>query len=97
MDVHSLAVEMTTGGTRVSINGDLIGGVQRMTIVIDAEKSPNPSVSISYWSKIGSSAAPMLASDLVKEYAGTFGAYVTPFTNNLELVSDSIYLVDPEV
>ena len=95
MDVHSLSVDMTTEGARVSINGDLIGGVQRMTIVIDAEKDPIPSISIAYWSKVGT-ASPMLASDLVKEYAGTFGAYVTPFTNNLELVSDSIRLVEPE-
>lgn len=95
MDVRKMLIEITHEGVIIHVDDEQIGMVQRLDLTVDAEPATTVNAVLKYWRKIGDS-EPVKASELVTGYTGTFGAYVTPFTNRLELVSDNINFVSEE-
>lgn len=95
MDVRKMLIEITADAVIVHINDEQIGMVQRLDLTVDAEPSTTVNAVLKYWRRIGES-EPVKAEELVTGYTGTFGAYVTPFTNRLELAEEPIVFVAEE-
>ena len=95
MDVKKMVIEITKEGTTIFIDDEAIGCVQRLDLTIDAEPQTTVTAVLKLWKTIGDP-EPIKIADLVQAYSGTFGAYVTPFTNKVELVTEPIVLIDEE-
>jgi len=95
MEVKKFVIEATVEGIKVYADDVVLGLIQHVDLTVDAEPQPTFSAVVKLWKKIGDS-DPVSRDSLVDKYTGTTGAYVTPFTNKLELVTEPIILVPKE-
>ncbi len=92
MDVQKLIIEITEDKVTVSIDDEVIGGLQELNLKLDSEGASTAVADIKLWKKIGDT-SPLKKADLLEQYESAFGIYVTPYTNQVELVEEEVVFI----
>lgn len=97
MEAKRLAIDITKKRILVTADDNLLSGIQKMDISIDASKPNNPaSVTIKYWKK-NESSDPMNMEDVKTGMSSCTGPYSVPFDANKYTLVQSVVeiLEDP--
>ncbi len=91
MEAKKLVIDITKKRIYITADNDVLSGIQKMDISIDASNVNNPvSVAVRYWRK-KSSDNPMELESVRTDMSSCFGVYSVPFdANNYELVQDVV-------
>lgn len=95
MEAKKLVIDITKKRIFITANDDVLSGIQKMDISIDASKVNNPvTVAVRYWRKKNSD-NPMELENIKTDMSSCFGVYSVPFdANNYELVQDVVGITE---
>lgn len=93
MNIKKLVIDITKDRIKVAINGEEVSGIQKLDLTINSEPSPEATGIIKAWKKVGSSDMLKLG-EMTNQYTSCFGPYITPLTNNLNLETEAISILE---
>jgi len=93
MNIKKLVIDITKDRIKVAINGEEVSGIQKLDLTINSEPEPTATGIIKAWKKSGSTDLLKL-SEMANQYTSCFGPYITPFTNNLNLETEAISILE---